>query len=47
MKKGQLEIAEVLLDMGVDLDVIEVITSLSSLEYCKEALKKQIDKKHV
>lgn len=47
MKKPQMEIAEVLLDIGMDLDVIEKITDVSFLDFCEEALRQKIDKKHV
>lgn len=33
MKRGQLEIAEVLLDLGLNWDVIEVVTKISQGEY--------------
>ncbi len=46
MKKEQLEIAEVLLKMGLDWNLIEIITQISGQNYARMK-KKQGDKKHV
>lgn len=47
MKEEQMEIADVLLEMGVDFDVIEKITSVSALDYCIQIAKKRKNEKHV
>ena len=46
MRNKQIEIAEILLDLNLDLDVIEEITSISSFEVWKYSLQKLNDKKH-